>query len=514
MSKLPFGWFTDQNIKEYRRLVEQVPDNGVICELGCGFGRSLCSVADIVIRKKIKVVVVDTFEGTESEHWAGQNFRKEFEDNIKRFGITDIIIKQATTDDISTPGAWGVFGDAKTAIIPNFDLLFIDADHSYQQVKKDIERWYPTVKKTGTIAGHDYSMNWPGVVLAVQEKFGKPKVVGDIWSHKENNILAYVSTLDRYDTLPHTLISIAFQTLKPDHLIIFDDNEQPKDLRQIEIYRYCFSLLEDKGITWEIIWGAKKGQHYNHEAANQMKNFQFAWRIDDDEAAETNVLEELKKEMKDGVGAVAGLVIPPCAQDLPDDYKLGDVGGWPLYQWTKWNGNPVEVKDLYSSFLYRTNIAHYDLRLSHVAHREETLFTHSLYKAGYKLIVTPKATTWHFKNSSGGIRKYPEACFYYDEQIFQEFLGNPHEKLIVLNNALGDHYAFRKIISEVIKKHGKLAVACCYPKVFEGFDVKILSIADALQITGGNIHEYDIYKKMVDWNWKQPLSEAFKKMYL
>ena len=52
MKKLPDGWFHDGDIKQYRKLVEQVPDNGTIIELGVWKGRSLCSIADL-IKKKI-----------------------------------------------------------------------------------------------------------------------------------------------------------------------------------------------------------------------------------------------------------------------------------------------------------------------------------------------------------------------------------------------------------------------------------------------------------------------------
>jgi len=37
-----------------------------------------------------------------------------------------------------------------------FDFVFIDADHSYDGVKKDIICWLPKVKKGGYLCGHDY----------------------------------------------------------------------------------------------------------------------------------------------------------------------------------------------------------------------------------------------------------------------------------------------------------------------------------------------------------------------
>jgi SAM-dependent methyltransferase len=40
---------------------------------------------------------------------------------------------------------------------PNFfDFIYLDADHSYDVVKKDIENWYKKLKIGGILAGHDY----------------------------------------------------------------------------------------------------------------------------------------------------------------------------------------------------------------------------------------------------------------------------------------------------------------------------------------------------------------------
>ena len=39
-----------------------------------------------------------------------------------------------------------------------FDFVYIDADHTYNSVTKDIMVWYPKVRKGGVLAGHDYQM--------------------------------------------------------------------------------------------------------------------------------------------------------------------------------------------------------------------------------------------------------------------------------------------------------------------------------------------------------------------
>lgn len=56
-----------------------------------------------------------------------------------------------------------------------FDFIYIDANHSYQEVKNDIKNWFPKLKCGGTIAGHDYVKDDSvfQVKKAVDEFFGK-----------------------------------------------------------------------------------------------------------------------------------------------------------------------------------------------------------------------------------------------------------------------------------------------------------------------------------------------------
>lgn len=68
------------------------------------------------------------------------------------------------------------------------DLVFIDANHEYLNVKKDILAWLPKVKKGGILAGHDYDPTVPmfsGVQYAVDEIFGKRILLGKdrLWIH-------------------------------------------------------------------------------------------------------------------------------------------------------------------------------------------------------------------------------------------------------------------------------------------------------------------------------------------
>lgn len=60
--------------------------------------------------------------------------------------------------------------DFSTVVPDNsMDVVYIDADHSYESAKEDISLYLNKVKSGGFICGHDYSTSWPGVIKAVDE---------------------------------------------------------------------------------------------------------------------------------------------------------------------------------------------------------------------------------------------------------------------------------------------------------------------------------------------------------
>ena len=63
------------------------------------------------------------------------------------------------------------------------DLVFIDADHSYEGCKADIIAWRPKLKPGGWLMGHDYCpQSFPGVVQAVDELVPGAKIDVDfVW---------------------------------------------------------------------------------------------------------------------------------------------------------------------------------------------------------------------------------------------------------------------------------------------------------------------------------------------
>jgi hypothetical protein len=163
--KLPDGMFWDKDIEEYRKIINEVPDGGTICEIGTWKGRSLCSIAHLIKKKKLNVIAIDTFAGATNEPIqmalaAQQGVEEAFLANMTRFGLNPTIWKTTSTEALP--------------MVPDhsLDLCFIDANHSYESVKEDVTNWELKVKPGGIIGGHDYNGEaWPGVRKAVDEKY-------------------------------------------------------------------------------------------------------------------------------------------------------------------------------------------------------------------------------------------------------------------------------------------------------------------------------------------------------
>ena len=321
-----------------------------------------------------------------------------------------------------------------------------------------------------------------------------------------SKVLCSVATRGRYfTTLPLVLNAIINQTKPVDKLVIFDDNDEPKDMRKEMIYSYFFQMLDIKGIAWEWIYAPKKGQHHIHQIANTM-GYDWVWRVDDDAIPEPNVLETLYSYIEPSIGAIGGSVLTPPF--MPDTSavtgKIDKIDLEPNIQWGNINVTTY-VDHLHCTFLYRAGVADYNLGLSRVAHREETLFTYQLQQKGYLIAAVPNAVTWHMKNPQGGIRSETKAEMYeHDEKIFRNIIERRSRTIVVLNCGLGDHIVFSRILPSIPNAE----VYTCYPEMVPG-----KSIAQAQQLFG-DLDHWNVYKKMDQWKWKDSLENAYRKLYL
>lgn len=154
------GWLTDLEASWLHHLASRVDS---FIEVGCWKGKgthAICSGCNG------QVYAVDHFNGTDGEHEvSGNEVFDAFVKNTKQFSNLNIL---------------RMASECGAKEIDSADVVFIDADHSYESVKKDIAMWTPKAKKI--ICGHDYSEAWPGVKQAVDEAFGtRVSVFENIW---------------------------------------------------------------------------------------------------------------------------------------------------------------------------------------------------------------------------------------------------------------------------------------------------------------------------------------------
>lgn len=417
---------------------------------------------------------------------------KEFAQELKKHCDTLII----STPYKEKPGFWGHhhrLHNLTPADFPGFEYKYLIAKESTQDA---------------------YISDAPiETILTLQlMKWEKGKEYPTFEKTYRGEVLAFVPTKNRYDSLALTIQSIAMQTYVPAHLMIYDDGEC-KDLRNDPVYKYLFRLLDQNSITWEVVFGKKQGQHHGHELANQA-GYKYVWRVDDDEIAEPNALYEMYKLISHNpeIGAVGGSVIIPGEETKGGDSKIEHIYSQPNTQWSTKNPSR-EVDHLYSSFIYRAGIASYDTALSPVAHREETMFSMDLKSKGYKLYFLSNAVTYHFRQETGGIRDNGQQDYFaHDEIRFRYFLENKGIKVVRENGGLGDNLIFKEnVLNALLDKYDKVILGTCYPDLYKNVKnpkLTIVPVGSIPEVPQDNIYAWAAQKK-----WKKGFGEAYKKFY-
>jgi len=122
----------------------------------------------------LKMYAVDPWEsqpeGNETyKEWNFNNIYKEYQQKVKPYAdrCTELKMYSEKAADLVEDNS--------------LDFVFIDAQHDYDSVKRDISLWQPKVKTGGILSGHDYNPKFPGVVKAVNELFTPETGANDVW---------------------------------------------------------------------------------------------------------------------------------------------------------------------------------------------------------------------------------------------------------------------------------------------------------------------------------------------
>jgi len=148
-------------------LPDLLPQNAIMAEIGVFRGES--TEQFLSVQKVRLLIAVDAwiaaYDDNDLASSCTVNEMRDAELRFrKRFGWRpDVAIIKALSVD-----AAALFADR------TFDLVYLDANHTYDFVRDDIAIWSRKIKEGGILSGHDYCPAHADVMRAVNEKFNSP----------------------------------------------------------------------------------------------------------------------------------------------------------------------------------------------------------------------------------------------------------------------------------------------------------------------------------------------------
>ena len=149
------------------QLVRDLRGTGLIIEIGTLFGYSTGVMATAKSRDR-KLVTVDDYS------WNPFGLSREAHYRITEKNLLDAVTTLNVDQlRISKEEFYARYEGPAPA------LVFLDADHSYEETRRDID-WARSVG-SDVISGHDFDDRFPGVVQSVTESGGPSRIEGTLW---------------------------------------------------------------------------------------------------------------------------------------------------------------------------------------------------------------------------------------------------------------------------------------------------------------------------------------------
>lgn len=160
------GWFDFEDM--YNNAIANSKDGDTLVELGSFLGKSTCYMMEKILesKKDLKFYCVDVFKITpdgrngedgampwnqSSNEWVKQNGEEALYEGFLK-NVNSSIASSALTGHFREDSA----NAARHFENDSVNFVFIDASHRFENVLRDLENWYPKIKKGGMLAGHDY----------------------------------------------------------------------------------------------------------------------------------------------------------------------------------------------------------------------------------------------------------------------------------------------------------------------------------------------------------------------
>jgi predicted O-methyltransferase YrrM len=111
----------------------------------------------INIKNLKKLYAVDNYpsytdwNGTEMTAYIQNRFKEHAANRIAPYPMVEVVYE--SSDEFASHS-------------PQLDFVFIDGDHSYDGVMRDIKNYYPLVRSGGIVSGHDFKLRDVGQALS------------------------------------------------------------------------------------------------------------------------------------------------------------------------------------------------------------------------------------------------------------------------------------------------------------------------------------------------------------
>lgn len=151
-------------MKTREDLLSRIPRNSICAEIGVFTGQFSKEIINRINPKLI--YLVDTFTGPiVSGDKNGENIQQVPELYLSYLYLFKEYLENPTVR------IYRGMGEHFLSLIPDsyLDFIYIDSNHSYEDTKKEIELTRKKIKNGGFICGHDYTIQFPGVIKAVDE---------------------------------------------------------------------------------------------------------------------------------------------------------------------------------------------------------------------------------------------------------------------------------------------------------------------------------------------------------
>lgn len=330
-----------------------------------------------------------------------------------------------------------------------------------------------------------------------------------------------ISTCDRPDALIGATMSILNQTRQPDELVVFNDGQYPFS----PYFQMVCQGIDKQYFRVYLKEGEKAGVCRNYHRHLIETDCDLIFRMDDDCVfANVNILENMVKEFEQNSNSMVSCSIVNPYQKPPDhNVPYNMMAALNMnFQWSLQKEREDRHEHLYSSFMFNKNFCvdkgvSYPLCLGRSSFREETIFSHSYFMAGGKLITLPH-TMLHYQSPNGGCRT--TNSYQQDDVHFKNWLETKDKwndkPIFMLTQGVGDCISALWAVDKLkVEGHDFYVLP---------FNKDIMSLTDTIhdvipidkyhkKLMGNIPLKANVYNYMAKNNWSKPMNEAYYEMF-